>query len=222
MVREWTEEQRAEASRRAKEQGFGGRPRTAAAVEIHEVEPVGAPARSNAVLLAEEEGRMVKSVDEDGGDGVVTTHTRPGTTTMYKPSKDGYQPRTVSVSALRLLLIQGWKERCPDCNSEHIGPDGQHSTDPNLCAARDPIAVRVCPVCTKRLYDNIGFTEDTDAEGEADPNVIREEAYSESTPETRTKASLDLHLWQKHPRQAQMMGVPPLPAAMSDMVERRN
>jgi len=173
------------------------------------------------VLLAEEEGRIVKSVDKNTGDGVVTTHTRPGTTIMYKPSKDGYQPRTVSVSALRLLLIQGWKERCPDCNALHIGPDGEQSTDPNLCSAREPIAVRVCPVCGKRLYDNIGFVEDTGSLAGSDPNVIHEEAYSQTTPEIRTKASLDLHLWQKHPRQAQMMGVPPLPDAMADLVEKR-
>jgi hypothetical protein len=220
MPREWTDEQRAEASRRAKERGFGRRPPTAAAVEIHDVEPAGAPARSNAVLLAEEGGRMVKTVDDAAEGGVVTTHTRPGTTVMYKPSKDGYSPRTVSVSALQLLLIQGWKERCPDCHAPHIDKNGQHSTDPNLCTARDPIAVRVCPACEKRIYDNVGFTEGL-AAGSDDPNVIQEAAYTESTPEIRTKASLDLHLWQKHPRQAQMMGVPPLPEAMADMVEKR-
>ena len=200
-----------------RERGSG----SAASVEIHEVEAVGASVRSNEVLLAEEEGRVAKTV-EQGGDGVATTHTRPGTTVMYKPVKNGYEPRPVSVSALRLLLKQGWKEQCPLCNSAHIDKNGQHSTDPNLCKAKDPVAVREGPVCQKRIYDNVGFTENADQEGEEDVNVIREEAYDQSTGASRTKASLDLHLWQKHPRQAQMMGVPPLPKAMSDMVEKQD
>ena len=191
-----------------------------ASVEIHDVEPVGASVRSSEVLLAEEEGRVTKTTGEEAG--VKTTHTRPGTTTMYKPINNGFEPRTVSVSALRLLIRQGWKEQCPLCNSAHINRSGQHSTDPNLCTARDPVAVRECPACGKRIYDNVGFTENTDQKGEVDVNVIREEAYDQSTGASRTKASLDLHLWQKHPRQAQMMGVPPLPKAMSDMVEKQD
>lgn len=221
MARKWTDEQRAEASERAKARGLGRRDTGAASVEIHDNEPVG---RSAAVLIAEEEGRLVKTVEEaEGGDegGVRITHTRPGTTTMYKPTRDGYEPRTVSSSALRLLLGQGWKETCPECKSHHLDKQGQHSTDPNLCSAKDPVAVRECPVCQKRIYDNVGFMEATGYEGEEDPNIIREEAYSQSTGATRTKASLDLHLWQKHPRQAQMMNVPPLPEAMRDMVEKR-
>ena len=212
MPRELTDEER----KVRREQGT-----TAAKVEIHDTEPVG---RSPAVLIAEEEGRLVKTVEEaEGGDegGVTITHTRPGTTTMYKPTKGGFEPRLVSSSALRLLLNQGWKEVCPDCKGHHLDKQGQHSTDPNLCSGKDPVAVRECPVCQKRIYDNVGFMETTGYEGEEDPNVIREEAYSQSTGATRTKASLDLHLWQKHPRQAQMMGVPPLPEAMSDMVEKR-
>lgn len=190
-----------------------------ASVDIQDVEPVGANVRSAEVLLAEEEGRVTKTVEKDA-EGVTTEHKRPGTIVLYKPIKNGYEPRTVSVSALRLLLRQGWKEQCGDCNSPHIDKNGQHSTDPNLCKAKDPVAVRECPVCGKRIYDNVGFTENIDQEGEEDVNVIREEAYNQSTGASRTKASLDLHLWQKHPRQAQMMGVPPLPAAMRDMVEQ--
>ncbi len=194
---------------------------TAATVEIHENEKIG---RSPAVLIAEEEGRLVKTVEESAGTDEATvkiTHTRSGTTTMYKPTKGGYEPRLVSSSALRLLLNQGWKEMCPDCNGHHLDKQGQHSTDPNLCSGKDPVAVRECPVCQKRIYDNVGFMETTDYAGEEDPNIIREEAYNQSTGATRTKASLDLHLWQKHPRQAQMMAVPPLPEAMSDMMEKR-
>jgi len=53
-----------------------------------------------------------------------------------------------------------------------------------------------------------------------DPNVIKDDPYSTSTPEQRTKLKLDLHLWIRHPEWAQANGVPPLPAAFRDMVEQ--
>ncbi len=183
-----------------------------ATVEVTENVPVGT---SDEVLIAEQEGRMVQSAEtvqsEDGP--VITTHTRPGTLVLYKPTEShGYLPRTVSASALRQLLKQGWKQVCPDCNKRHINKDGIESTDPNLCDARDPVAVRVCRVCTKRIFDNRQFTYDGKMGGD-DPNVIEDEAGS-STPEERTLASLHLHYWTWHPREAQMMKIPPLPAAL--------
>ena len=190
--------------------------RSAATVEEHAVPPVGV---DTGVFLAQNEGQMVKTVEQvtgEDGSPVTTTHTRPGTMTMYKPTKAGYVPKTVSRSALGLLTRQGWREVCPDCKSKHLDKQGQVSTDPNLCSARDPVAVRVCPVCQKRIYDNVRFSEDVDDDG--DVNVIREEAYEDSSGATRTKALLDAHLWQRHERQAAMMGVPPLPVAMRDTV----
>ena len=191
-----------------------------AAVDIKDNVPEGPI--SDEVLIAQHEGRMVQSQEtvesEDGG--VLTTHTRPGTLIMYKPTeKHGYVPKRVSGSAVRLLLRQGWRELCPDCNSRHLDKDGVESTDPNLCTAREPLAVRVCRVCDKRIYDNIGFV-DADEHGEDDdPNVIHDDVYANTTPEERTKASLNLHYWLRHPRQAQMMNLPPLPTAKRDMVE---
>lgn len=184
----------------------------AASIDIEENAPVDV---SDEVLITENEGRRVQSTETVAGeDGPVkTTHTRPGTVVMYKPTEShGYTPRTVSGSAIRLLLRQGWKEFCPDCNQRHLDQNGVDSTDPNLCTAREPVAVRVCRVCTKRIFDNRQFTYDGKMGGD-DPNVIEDEAGT-STAEERTKASLDLHYWTWHPREAQMMGIPPLPAAL--------
>jgi hypothetical protein len=218
MARKWTPEQRKVASDRAKAQGLGARTLTQAAVDVVDVAPVG---RSAEVFAAENERKMEETVEQaQGEDGspVVTTHNRAGTLVMYKPTESqGYVPRTVSVSAIRLLIRQGWHETCPECHKKHINTDGQESTDPNLCSVRDPVAVRVCPVCPKRIYDNVGFSEQADSED--DPNVIQDDAYDTSTPASRTLASLNLHLWVRHTRQAQMMNVPPLPAAMREMVE---
>ena len=191
---------------------------TPASVEVQDVPPVRRH-RSADVIVAEQQ--TVSTVDKaQGEDGspVTTTHTRPGTKIMYKPTeRHGYVPKTVAGSAVGMLLKQGWFEFCPDCNSEHLDKSGQTSTNPNLCKARDPIAVRICPVCQGRIYDNVRFGEG--AEEIDDVNVIKDDSYAKSTGETRTRASLDVHLWVRHPRQAQMMNIKPLPAAMRDMVE---
>ena len=178
--------------------------------------------KSDEVLIAENESRMVRTVDKEGeGDDVVTTkHKRPGTMVLYKPTeRQGYVPRTVSASSIRLLLIQGWKEVCPDCGKRHLDKNGVDSTDPNLCSAREPVKVRVCRVCEKRIYDNQGFLALTN-EGELhDPNIIEDEHYYGTSPEQRTLAALNLHYWTRHPREAQMMNLPPVPDGLKDMVE---
>jgi hypothetical protein len=191
-----------------------------ASVDIEDNVPI-LPQRSEEMLAAEHEGSRVQSQEtirsEDGD--VMATHTRPGTLVMYKPTEtQGYVPRTVSVSAIRLLLKQGWKEVCPDCGARHINARGEESTDPNLCSAREPVAVRLCRVCPKRIYDNQGLRFDGKMASD-DPNVIMDDDFDLSTPAERTKASLNLHYWIRHPRQAQQMGLPPLPAALRDMVE---
>jgi hypothetical protein len=178
--------------------------------------------KSDEVLIAENEGKMVRTLDTEGegADQVKTSHRRPGTLVMYKPTeRQGYVPRTVSASAIRLLLNQGWKEVCPDCGQRHVNADGVESTDPNLCEARPPVKVRVCRVCRKRIYDNQGFLalkEDGDLD---DPNVIDDEQYTRTSPEQRTLAALNLHYWTRHPREAQMMDLPPVPDALKSMVE---
>ena len=191
MAREWTDEQKAEASERAKAQGLGKK----AAVEVQELSPRNATVDSADVFLAKNEGGMVRTVDtEKGEDGspVTTEHTRPGTLTMYKPTEtQGFVPRTVSSTAIRMLLKQGWSEHCPECGKDHLGKDGKPSTDPNLCTARDPVAVRVCRVCEKRIYDNVRFSEDEVAEND-DPNVIRTDTDDGSTPEHRTAIVLNI------------------------------
>jgi hypothetical protein len=190
-------------------------------VENTPITPTRRRGRSAAALLAEHEGRMATSTEQSiGEDGtpVLTTHRRPGTLVMYKPSeRNGYVPRTVSASSLPILLRQGWKEFCPDCNAEHVNKKGEVSTDPNLCTAREPVKVRVCRVCSKRIYDNVRFGEQEDADD--DPNVIRDDAYENTSPERRTEILLNLHYWMRHPQEAQMMGVPPLAGSLGRMVE---
>src|SRR3990167_9228670 len=130
MPRKWTDEQREAARERAKAQGFG----RVATAEEQEVPPV----RRSEVFMAEHQGRIERTVDQsndEDGNAVQTTHTRPGTLIMYKPLEHGgYEPRTVSATAMRLLLQQGWSENCPECGRKHIDKQGVESSDPNLCS----------------------------------------------------------------------------------------
>lgn len=199
--------------------------RSRASVDIHETPELARRNRgSQAAFIARNAGRMDETSDQivtaDGSGTAI--HTRPGTMTMYKPSeRSGYIARTVSVSALPMLLKQGWTEFCPDCDGEHRDSKGKITTDPNACKAREPVAVRVCPVCTKRIYDNLALTEAI-ADEDDDPNVIKDDAYNTSSKEQRTKMKLDLHLWIRHPEWAQANGVPPLPSAFREMVDQGN
>jgi hypothetical protein len=177
---------------------------------------------SQAGLIARNSGRMDESSDQIiTADGTGTAiHTRPGTMPLYKHTeRNGWMARTVSVSALPMLLKNGWREFCGDCDDHHLDRQGRITTDPNACKARDAVAVRVCPVCRKRVYDNMSLTSAAIDEDE-DPNVIQDDAYAVSTPEQRTKLKLDLHLWIRHPEWAQANGVPTLPAAFREMVDQ--
>lgn len=163
---------------------------------------------------------MVETVDvstSEDGNAVKTTHTRPGTIVMYKPlAHGGYEPRTASVTSIKLLLEEGWAENCPECHKKHIDNTGQESTDPNLCSARPPVAVILCPVCRVRIYDNMPYEAAITVD--ADENVIFPDDLDDSTPEQRLVAARNLHLWLHHPRSAQERNIPPLPDAMRDMV----
>ena len=145
-------------------------------------------------------------------------HKRPGVVTMWKPRLDShnrlqwYEQRQVSATSIGMLITQGWLAACPDCG-------GQHDNEPNSCPNRLPVKYRVCPVCGDKIYDNIADLR-YEAEDEAgDPNAITSDPLENSTPETRTEFLLHVHLWNRHQRQAQMLGIPQLPEAMRDMIE---
>lgn len=195
-------------------------PRRTASVDIVANPRAGrASVTEQEAFIARNEGDIT-TVERDEATGVMITHNRPGTVTMYKPTVGhGYVPRTVSASAIRLLIRQGWSEHCHDCGKDHLDRNGQHSTDPNLCTARDPVAVRICPVCRKRIFDN-DILPPSLLEDDDDPNVIKEEAAL-TTPAGRTRTLLDLHLWVRHPQRAQMLGIKPLPTALQELAEQR-
>ena len=192
-----------------------------------QIRPTGKQASVGVRSLSEEEAfkamasGQVKAkstiTDSQGGEANIT-HTRPGVVLMWKPGADGrFVPRTVSETAVDLNLANGWKIKCPDCGTNHEA-SGLPISDPNACPGRAPVAIRLCPIasCRKRIPDNLGFAT---ADKSDDPNVLPDEAYTNSTPESRTRMQLNVHLWTRHPREAQMMNIPELPEAYRDMTQ---
>lgn len=175
---------------------------------------------SQTAFMAKNQGRedrTQETITTEDGTGVAV-HTRPGTVVMYKPTeRSGYMAKTVSVSAMPMLFHQGWQEFCPDCRDHHVDRNGAITTDPNACRARNPVGVAVCPVCSKRVYDNMTAKEVLEPQN--DPNVIDLDMSASSDPKTRLQQKMGLHLWVRHPEWAQANGVPQLPTAFRDMVE---
>ncbi len=171
-------------------------------------------------FLSRNQGKVTTRTPFHNMDGEAEIdHTRPGVVLMWKPGADGrYVPRNVSETSKGLNLDNGWLIACPDCGTNHEASPLPVS-DPNACPARPPVAVRLCPVCSKRIPDNMGFAMKGIEDDEVDPNVIRDESYENSTPESRTRVQLNVHLWTRHPRQAQMMNIDPLPVAYREMVD---
>lgn len=145
--------------------------------------------------------------ETDGlSEGGIVTHVPPNTVVMYKPTPQGYMPRTVPVASIQVNLLNGWKRFCPDCR-------GHHGTDANACPGREPVAIRVCPVCSKRIPDPgtvaLGAVED-------DPNVIP--YVDASSPERRSLIAWLIHMWLRHPRESLERGLEPLdPAYLAGM-----
>ncbi len=165
-------------------------------------------------FLALNQGRMVtdqQAVPDEasgltGGASVqpgTIVHKRPAGVTMYKPDgRGGYTPRNnIPASAIGMNLANGWFVHCPECGGDH------DTMDPNECPAHEPIATAFCPICPKQIWDN--RLPPTPVDHSDNPNVVRLE-FNNSTPQTRLKATMDVHIWMKHPQQARILGLDPL------------
>ena len=192
---------------------FKNRKPRSASVKVQQVRTI----TDDEVFQAENEDRERITKERVGINGnaadesATLLHRRPDTIAMWKPSARGFVRRVVSVTAIGPNLRNGWRSKCPHCNGDHGG-------GPNDCLAREPVAYRICPVCQKLLYDNLGGS-DVEAEDDDDPNLIKDDMYTASTPAQRTRLQLELHLWIRHPRTAQVMNLPPLPEAFREIAE---
>lgn len=194
MTREWTDEQRAAASERAKAQ-WASQKTTAPS----DAQMLMAQAQSTAEQVSTQRLEDVVEAEVLGDDRGDVTHTQPGKVRVYKPTPYGYKPREIPVTGLAQALDGGFLPNCPDCH-------GQCGDGVNDCPGREKRAYRQCPVpqCRKKVYD---FIQGLDVEDADDPMKIEDDAYALSTPELRTKALMDKHMLVLHPNEAAAAGI---------------
>ena len=151
------------------------------------------------MFLARNANQMAETSEDfqQGGDTAVIGRSGPVLLTMYKPTTYGYKPVMVPSSNLSWVVTQGYLDRCPSCGG-HCG------VDINACPGRPKLMYRVCPVatCRKKFYDIPASAPDAVGPEAGDPNLIKDDAYMESTPELRTKAALDAHMFAYHPSES--------------------
>lgn len=120
----------------------------------------------------------------------------------YVSNNDLLGVSAVGLGSQRLYL------ECPACKGEHANPD-----DPNGCPDLPKKKYAACPRCGKRVYDDLAGLQTT-VDGDDDPLRVQALAAFTSTPESRIKARLELHIATYHPRTARELGIVINPALM--------
>lgn len=130
---------------------------------------------------------------------------------LFKLTPSGSVKIHVAIQSVPEILKQDhYSTRCFDCGDEDC------TGEINGCPGRTKRLYRVCPVisCRKRVYDpqptGMRLTDDfdrTDRASEDEEFAIKDEAYSKSTPESRTKTEMDFHIAGYHPSEAASYGI---------------
>ena len=168
------------------------------------------------MLIAKAQGTPAVVTDQDlsevvdketlGDDRGRVTHTKPGRVAVYKPTPYGYKRREIPATGLPQALKNGFLPNCPDCG-------GECDSGPNDCPKRPKRMYRRCmvPSCGHKVYDyqpdEIDLALGEDQESKEDEAMIKDDAYMESTPELRTKAMMDKHMWGRQSTVAAAAGI---------------
>lgn len=160
-------------------------------------------------FLAENQGDEVTTEHVVGADGSGTTftHTGPKLVVLYRATTWGWESVEVPSSNMTMCLRAGMRIECGDCGHD-CSPDPMRPT-PNTCKGRAKFATRRCPICTKTVYDfgartvNQSLVQTQGDEG----TELDDSAYLLATPELRTRAMLDQHIFAFHPADAATLGL---------------
>lgn len=175
-------------------------------------------ARATELLMAKaQSAQLIETVDNfvdndtrETGSTARVARSGYGTLPVYKLTPSGVERIEVAVQSIHEVLTSpGYSATCFDCGLDECGPGV------NDCPGRPPRLFRICPVtsCRKPVYDSQPTGKhkvdefDTSGRPETDKNAIVDDAYSLSTPESRTKAAMDLHLIGFHPAESMSMGI---------------
>jgi hypothetical protein len=164
---------------------------------------------------AQPEGTVEEYRDEDTGPKDVARVSRSGygTVPVYVLTSTGVTRRRINVQSIAEVLNHpDFAAECFDC-----GRSDCPAEEINGCTGRPPRQFRICPVnsCKKRIYDpmptgrfKVDEFDHSQRDDSDDPNVIRDDTYSgASTPASRTKTMMDLHIIGNHPATAMEMGI---------------
>ena len=206
MSREWTKEQRAEASQKAKERWQKGGGQRAAITEAPSAEQMLiSQAQATAPQVSTQDLSDVMEKGALGDDKGTVSHTKPGKVRVYKPTPYGYRAREIPVTNLSQALKGGFLPHCPDCNAAGI-PAADCGDGPNDCPNREKPMYRKCPVppCGEEVD---GYLQASEIMDEVDAMKLRDDADEQSTPALRTKSVLDKHMLVLHPNEAAAAGI---------------
>ena len=206
MPREWTEDQRAEASQQAKKRwAKQGGQRASVTVAPSAEQMLISQAQATPPQVTTQDLRDVMDKETVGDDRGVVSHTKPSKVRVYKPTPYGYKAREIPVTNLAQALEGGFLPHCPDCNEAGI-PGADCGDGPNDCPNREKRMYRVCPVpqCGKKIHD---YLQDIEVTDEDDEMKIVDDSYMQSTPELRTKSVMDKHMLVLHPNEAAAAGI---------------
>lgn len=181
------------------------------------------PSRAEQMLA--QSGGMVESIDDyhdeemQPGERAKVAHIRPGVRRVWFLTPNGSVSRDVSAHSLggaEGVLSHGGSPVCHDCQRDDCGKGV------NDCVGRPKRQYRKCPVtsCGKVIFDPkptgqylqqdgmTRYTEDGAMQGDEDDGlVIKNDEYTESSPEARTKTMMDAHIIGYHADDAVRLGL---------------
>ena len=180
-----------------------------------------ADTRAQVLLAKARSAQPEDSVDEFVDDdtkaakaGVRVARSGYGTLPVYKLTPSGCTRIKVAVQSIHeVLLSPNYSATCFDCDQDDCCAGAGDTI--NDCPGRPARKFRICPVnsCRKKVYDSQPtgrYASDDFNHGDRaqdDPNAIKDDTYETSTPETRTKAAMDMHIIGFHPTEAMTMGL---------------
>ena len=151
-------------------------------------------------------------------DGAVTTkHTGAKLVLLYKATTWGWESVLVPSTNLNMLLGNGFRVDCGDCNG-NCSPD-PGSAAYNGCPGRPKFATMSCGICGKVAYDFGARVVHPDLLPQRpNPNLeaikemnegtdVGEGVYTQATPRARLKAVMDNHIMAFHESDAASLGL---------------
>jgi hypothetical protein len=173
-------------------------------------------ARAKSAQLIEEVDDFIDSDTQETKSTARVSRSGYGTLPVYKLTPSGVVRIKVAVQSISEVLSHpAYSAVCQDCGNDDCCAGAGDTV--NDCPGRPARQFRTCPIvtCGKRIYDSQPtgqylrdeFDHSDKPKSGTDSAEIRDDTYASSTPESRTRTMLDMHLIGYHPQEAADFGV---------------